>query len=113
MSIKDYLEQSLADGQTDAAVSRFQGTLTEDQVRAIQERELSLFGEGGDVRRELAQLNDELDQEGYRRLLPGYVRRFVEKAAPLLDLRIEGDLETEFRLVPTQPGALDPLLPLH
>ena len=111
VSIKDYLEQSLADGQTDAAVSRFQGTLTEDQVRAIQERERSLFGEGGDVRRELAQLNDELDQEGYRRLLPGYVRRFVEKAAPLLDLRIEGDLETEFRLVPTQPRALDPLLP--
>ena len=111
VSIKDYLEQSLADGQTDAAVSRLQGSLTEDQVRAIQERERSLFGEGGDVKRELAQLNDELDQEGYRRLLPGYVRRFVEKAAPLLDLRIEGDLETEFRLVPTQPGALDPLLP--
>ena len=111
VSIKDYLEQSLDDGEVDSAVSRLDGLLTEDQVRAIQEREQSLFGEGGDVRRELAQLNDELDQEGFRRLLPGYVRRFIEKAAPLLDLSIEGDLETEFRLVSSKPRALDPLLP--
>ena len=51
-----------------------------------------------------------VDQEVYRRLLPGYVRRFVDKAAPLLDLRIDGDLESTFRLVPIQPRALDPLL---
>ena len=66
---------------------------------------------GGEVKRELAELNDEVDLEGYRKLLPGYVRNFVEKAAPLLDLRIEGDQETAFRLVATRPGALDPLLP--
>lgn len=112
VSIKDYLEQSLNDGETDAAVSKLEGLLTEDQVRAIQERERSLFGEGGDVRRELAQLNDELDQEDFRRLLPGYVRRFVEKVAPLLDLSIDGNLEAGFRLVPTEPRALDPLLPV-
>ena len=111
VSLKEYLEQSLSDGEVDAAVSRLEGLLTEDQVRAIQNREQSLLGEGGDVRRELAQLNDELDQEDFRRLLPGYVRRFIEKAAPLMDLSIEGDLETEFRLIPAKPRALDPLLP--
>ena len=47
----------------------------------------------------------------YRRLLPGYVRRFVDKATALLDLRIDGDLESTFRLVPVcNPRALDPLL---
>ena len=96
-SIRDYLEQSLADDESDAAVARLEGTLTEGQVRAIQDRERGLFGSGGDVKRELAHLKDEVDQEGYRRLLPGYVRRFVEKAAPLLDLRIEGDLDAAFR----------------
>ena len=111
VSIKEYLEQSLADEDSDAAVARLEGSLTEGQVRAIEDKERLLFGSGGDVKGELAQLSDEVDQEGYRRLLPGYVRRFVEKASALLDLRIEGDLETTFRLVPTQPRALDPLLP--
>ena len=111
VSIKDYMEQTLADGESDPAVARLEGTLTEGQVRAIQERERSLFGLGGDVARELDRLNDTVDQEVYRRLLPGYVRRFADKAAPLLDLKIDGDLESTFRLVPTQPRALDSLLP--
>ena len=110
VSIKNYIEQTLADGETDQAVARLDGTLTEGQVRAIQERERTLFGAGGDVVKELDRLNNAVDQEVYRRLLPGYVRRFVDKAAPLLDLRIDGDLESTFRLVPVQPRALDPML---
>ena len=43
--------------------------------------------------------------------LPGYVRCFVEKAAPLLDLRVDGDLEETFSLAPRGPGAADALLP--
>ena len=39
------------------------------------------------------------------------MRRFVEKAAPLLDVRIEGDLEGTFTLAPCRPGAADALLP--
>ena len=110
VSIKDYIEQTLADGETDQAVARLDGTLTEGQVRAIQERERTLFGPGGDVAKELDRLNNTVDQEVYRRLLPGYVRRFVDKAVPLLDLRIDGDLESTFRFVSVQPRALDPLL---
>ena len=48
------------------------------------------------MRRALPQLRQQAEQEYYRRLIPGYVRRFVERAAPLLDLRIEGDPEQEF-----------------
>ena len=109
ISIKDYLEQALDD--PDGAVERLNGTLTENQVRAIQEREQALFGEGGDVRRNLYSLSQTQEQEAYRLLLPGYVRRFVEKSVPILDLRIEGDLDDVFRLVPTAPRAVDPLLP--
>ena len=111
VSIKDYIEHTLTEGESGQALARLEGALTEDQVRAIQERERSLFGDGGDVARELGRLNDSVDQEVYRRLLPGFVRRFVENAAPLLDLKIEGDLDSTFRLVPTERRALDPLLP--
>ena len=110
VSMKDYIEQALDDGESGQAVARLEGTLTEGQVRAIQERERTLFGQGGEVARELDRLNATVDQEVYRRLLPGYVRRFVDKATALLDLRIDGDLESTFRLVPMQPRALDPLL---
>ena len=110
VSIKDYIEQTLTGGESGQALARLEGTLTEGQVRAIQDRERNLFGPGGDVARELSRLNDAADQEVYRRLLPGYVRRFVEKAAPLLDLRIEGDVDSIFRLVPTERRALDSLL---
>ncbi len=111
VSMKDYLEQALTEEDPEAAAERLKGSLTEEQVRALEEKERVLFGEGGDVRRRLAHLNDEAEQENYRRLLPGYVRRFVEKATPLLDLQIEGDLETTFTLAPARPRALDPLLP--
>jgi superfamily II DNA or RNA helicase/DNA-binding XRE family transcriptional regulator len=111
VSIKDYIEQTLTEGESGEAIARLEGALTESQVRAIQEREHSLFGQGGDVARELDRLNGVADQEVYRRLLPGFVRRFVEKTAPLLDLRIEGDLDSTFRLIPTERRALDPLLP--
>ena len=110
VSIKDYIEQTLAEGESGQVLARLESTLTEGQVRAIQEKERSLFGPGGDVARELDRLNDSVDQEVYRRLLPGYVRNFVEKSASLLDLRIDGELDSTFRLVPTERLALDPLL---
>ncbi len=110
LSMRDYLEQAIT-GDADTVAERLEGDLTEEQVQALAEREPMLFGEGGEVRQRLSHLNDEVEQENYRRLLPGYVRRFVERAAPLLDLRIEGDLEAAFALVPDRPRAADALLP--
>ena len=110
ISIKDYLERTLTDEDTEAAIAELDGKLTKTQVEAIQDRESLIFGQGGDVRQELVHLNDELDQEVFQRLLPGYVRNFIEKATDLLDIRIDGDMESTFRLIPRKRGALDPLL---
>ena len=109
VSMKDYLEQVITERDGDA-LERLDGTLTHEQVRAITGRERAIYGEGGEVRRELARLRDQAEMEDYRRLIPGYVRRFVEKIAPLLNLRIDGDPEDTFTLAPTQLGSLDPLL---
>ena len=109
VSMTDYLRQALTD-DAEAVARRLEGNLTENQVLALEQKEQVLYGEGGDVRQRLPQLNEETDQETYRQLLPGYVRRFVERATPLLDLRIEGDPETTFSLVPNRPRASDPLL---
>ncbi len=109
LSMKDYLEKAVT-GDADAVAVQLEGKLTDEQIRALEQRERVLFGKGGDVRRRLDDLNDESERENYRRLLPGYVRRFVERSAPLLDLRIQGNLEATFALVPARRRAADPLL---
>ena len=111
LSLKDYLEHAVTGDDTDAAVQRLEAHLTEAQIRALEKKERILFGGGGDVRCKLAYLNAEAEQESCLRLLPGYVRRFVEKAAPLLHLEIDGELDGTFGLTPARSRALDPLLP--
>src|SRR6266542_1850291 len=88
VSLKEYMEQAVTAEGMDEVQRRIEGTLTKEQVEALHERERRLFGDGGDVRCELPRLRANVEQETYRRLLPGYVRRFIEKSAPLLDIGI-------------------------
>ena len=112
VSMRTYLEQALTAEGAEHAVRALEGKLTPEQVRAIGAREARLFGDGGDVKRELPRLQKDLETEIYRRLLPGYVRNFVEHALPLLDLGVEGDLGGVFSLRPLVPGAFDSLWPV-
>jgi superfamily II DNA or RNA helicase len=111
VSITDYMERAVtADGE-EAFEREIASRLTRDQITAIQEREKRLYGNSGEVRSHLPRLQMAVEQETYRKLLPGYVRRFVEKAAPLVDLGIAGDLDGIFSLQALKPAALDPLWP--
>ena len=83
--------------------------MTAGQVRALAERERKLFG-GGEVESSLPALRAAIDREQYRRLLPGYVRRFVTTAAPLIDLRVDGDPDGVFRFAQARRRGLDPVL---
>jgi hypothetical protein len=96
----------------DATLDELDGKLTKEQVEALEEIQRRIYGEGGDVRSQLDDLKLVLSAEETRRLLPGYVMRFVQKAAPRLGLKIEGDLQREFALQPLKSGAMDRLLPL-
>lgn len=112
VSLADYMERVLQRGDFEAVEQELAGKLTKEQVQAIQTRERSLLGGGGDVRQNLPRLQAELSQEVYRHLLPGYVRRFVEQAAPLLGIALEEHGDGTFALRPARPGALDALWPL-
>jgi superfamily II DNA or RNA helicase/DNA-binding XRE family transcriptional regulator len=109
VSLKAYLERATTEEGERAAIEGIDGLLTDEQVRALEARERALFG-GGDVKAHLAELNIAMEQEQYRRLLPGYIRRFVGSAAPLIDLRVNGDLDGVFDLAPERPRAIDPVL---
>ena len=110
VSIKTYMDRLLANENDSNLADELDGRLTKEQVRALEDREKSLYGPGGDVKRQLPRLQKSLEQEVYRRLMPGYVRRFVENAAPHMNFAF-GDAPDDdvFTLRPLAPGALDAL----
>ncbi len=112
VSLSEYLARMSSQEQETEIEQRLFGTLTPEQVRALEARERTIFGEDGSVRSALPRLRQSIEQEMYHRLLPGYVRHFVEKAAPLMYIRIEGNLDGIFQLTPFTQDALNWLLPL-
>jgi len=109
VSIKAYMEMAVL-GDPDAIAKELDGRLTKEQVQALAERERRLFGDGGDVKKELPRLQESIEQEIFFRLLPGYVRRFISSSAPLVNIQVDGDLGGVFALRPGKKGAVDPLL---
>jgi len=112
LSLKDYLEKSVTDEGATESVTEIEGKLTPEQIRAFEEWERKLYGDGGEV---VARLDTEramVSREQLRRLLPGYVRSFIEKAAPLLGLRIDGDLDSVFSFAEARLRALEPFWPI-
>lgn len=113
MSVTEYMHRAIeSDDEADKEALNLAGKLTKDQVGAIAAREESIYGKGGDVRADLPQLRDAMAIEELRRLLPGYVRRYLEHAAPVIGVDLVGDLDQQFFLRPRKRGVLEPLLPL-
>jgi len=112
VSLKELILQAVVDEQTNEAVRQVEGRLTPEQVKARLAQREKLLGAGGDIALQLPEQRAKLERETFRRLLPGYVRRFIEKSAPLLDIGIDGDPEGYFSFRPLRPGALDPLWPV-
>jgi len=109
VSLRQYMELALTQ-DADAVAEQLEGKLTPEQVTALQEREKKLYGDGGDVKKNLPRLQNDLENETYVRLIPGYVRRYIQQVAPLVDLRIDGDPDGLFAIHPKQDSAIDPLL---
>ena len=115
VSLREYMIEALTDDGERRVLDRLESGLTGTRVREIEQADERAYGKeegrSGEVAERLGGLRRDLDRERYLQLLPGYVRRFVEKSAGLLDLEIRGDLDGYFSLAPRAPGALDVLLP--
>ena len=111
VSIKRYMELAVTQ-DVDAVARQLDGRLTKEQIEALAKREKSLYGTGGDVVKELPRLRISMEQEVYFRLMPGYIRQYIQQAAPLMDIEIDGDMDGVFSLRPLRFAAMDPLLPV-
>jgi hypothetical protein len=112
VSLKEYLESAVTEDATEQVCRRIEGILTPEQIKALEAKQRTIYGDGGDVRRELDRLRADSERETYRRLLPGFVRHYVERAAPLVGMEIEGDLDRHFTFAARKRGALDALWPV-
>ena len=111
ISLRDYMVEALTTEGERRALSRLDDALAAERVSNLHAAEAEVLGPTGDVASRLGGLQADLARERFLQLLPGYVWRFVEKSASLLDLEIRGDLGTTFDLTPKRSGALDPILP--
>lgn len=109
ISIRQYMEMATSEEGASEAQKAIEGHLTETQIKAVEEREKLIFGAGGEVAQELPRLRDDLEREIHRRLLPGYIQRFVEKAAPMDGIEIEGTTDHVFSFRPSKPHSMDHL----
>ncbi len=110
-SLKDYMVASLTDDGEAHAITTIGETFSTERVRHLHEAQEQTYGRSDDVATRLSGLQADMERERYLQLLPGYVWRFAEKSAQLLDLDLRGELGDNFALVPRRPGALDGLLP--
>ena len=111
VALKDVFARTLtADGERES-LAQLDEVLASERVTDIRKADDEVYGATSDVAHRLKGLQGDIERERYLQLLPGYVRRFVEKSATLLDLTIRGDLDGAFSLVPNRAGALDQLLP--
>ena len=109
-SLRDLLFAALDDAALEAAVA---ARLTVERTQAVLAASDAVLPPAGDVVTRLPEERARWQREGYHRLLPGYVRHFLERAVPLLGLERTGDWDGTFGLAVRAPGApsrLDALL---
>ena len=112
MSLRDLMIRAVVEDNVDEIIDELDQKVTkENALEKMRTRERA-YPPTGDVATHLVEQRLQLEKEDLRRLLPGYVRRFLEKACPLMGLRLEGDLDTTFKIAGQQRGATDWLLPL-
>lgn len=113
LSLNDYIQRAIvSEDAADREALDLAGHLTVEQIRAIAAREEAIFGRGGEVAKDLSKLQEAMHIEEMRRLLPGYVRRYLEHAALTIDVDLVGDLDSTFFLRARRKGALDSVIPL-
>jgi len=113
MSLTEYIQRAVeSEDEADREAMELAGELTVEQIRAIEAREESIYGRGGEVKAALPQLQEALAIEEMRRLLPGYVRRYLEHAAALIGVDLVGDLDGQFFLRPRRRGVVESLMSL-
>lgn len=93
VSLRDLLLDALLFDETgDRSSKKIESILATKNLRQQIEETRKKASNFGDVGRRLGELNAERESERLNQMLPAFIARFVDKAAPRVGLTIEGDL---------------------
>lgn len=112
ISIQEYIDRVLEGEDEDAVQGEIDSQVTAERVQEIEDEREAIYGGHDDVRSRLPELREKRKREKFKHLLPGYVQQFISRAAPLLGLEVDGDLDGYFRLRAVEEGALEPFWPI-
>lgn len=104
VSLKDLLLDALLDGTGDKSVKKIESILATKNLRQQVEEVRKRASHFGDVGRRLGELNAERESERLNQMLPAFIARFVDHAAPRLGLKLAGDLYQQATLATDPPG---------
>ena len=97
ISLKKLITKAITEDQTDAAIQSINTQFTLENIqKQLEEQQRSVVS--SEVKRLLGNVQEQRESAETLRMLPAYVRSFFEDAAPLLGYRINGDIETIFKL---------------
>jgi superfamily II DNA or RNA helicase len=101
-SLSDLIFEAVVEGKEDQAAQEFAGLTTEktEVILAAQERKV----ETSEVRALLRALQNQQESAETRRMMPAYIRRFFQLAAPKAGVGVKGDIEGVFALEPCPPS---------
>jgi len=91
-TIRELLRDSLLLNSTDRSIRKLAGELATEKLRNQVEEGRRRASSFGDVAQRLGALNAEQRVEELHHLLPAYVQRFVERAAPGMGMKLDGDI---------------------
>ena len=97
ISLKELITRAIIENQTDASIQSINTQFTMESIqRQFEGQQRSVVS--SEVKRLLSNVQNQRESAETLRMLPAYVRSFFEDVAPLLGYRINGDIETIFKL---------------
>ena len=99
ISLSELIKKAVIENQTDASIQTINKQWTLENIQNQIEGQQKLIT-NSEVKRLLDNVQQQRESAETLRMLPAYVRGYFEDAAPLLGYRIEGDIETTFKLKP-------------
>lgn len=106
--LAELIFEAVVVGKEDQAQREIEQKLDKDRVEA-QLAGLKRKVEVSQVRALLQALENQREVAEMRRMMPAYVRRFFQLAAPLVGVGVRGDVEGVFHLDPCPPGVAQAL----
>jgi superfamily II DNA or RNA helicase/DNA-binding XRE family transcriptional regulator len=98
VSLSEIIMRKVVEKVEEKQIHDFDNLVTIDRTNSVEEEDKKLLPPTGDVTALLPDLLASREREQFTRLLPGYVRRFIEKSTPYLGINIRGSIDNHFYL---------------